>query len=79
MPRGGGRGPQVRLGRVDSRLLDGDGGPIGLLVQFDEKIAPAHPVVVIDENARDLAADPGGNEGHVAVHESIVGRNGVES
>ena len=38
-----------------------------------------HPVVVVDENARDLAADPGGNEGHVAVHVRIVGRNGVES
>ena len=75
----GGRGLQIRLGRLDCRLLDGDSSPIGLFVQIDEKITPAHPVVVIDENARDLAADPGGNEGHVAVHERIVSRNGVES
>ena len=69
---------QVGLRRVDRRLLDGDRGPVGLLVQLDEKIAAVHPVVVVDEDARDLAADAGGNEGHVAVHERVVGRNGVE-
>jgi len=60
-------------------LFTATGGLIRLLVQFDEKITPAHPVVVIDENARDLAANPGGNEGDMTVHECVVGRNGVES
>ena len=51
---------------------------IWLLVQFDEKVALVHAVVVVDENPGNLAADAGGDEGHVAVHESVVGRNGVE-
>ena len=75
----GARRLQVRLCGIDGRLLDGDGGLIRLLVEFDEKVAPVHAVVVVDENPGNLAADAGGDEGHMTVHEGVIGRNGVES
>ena len=69
---------QIRLRRIDGRLLHGDGVLKRLLVQFNEKISLVHPVVVVHQNAGDLTADAGGDERHVAVHEGVVGRNRVE-
>ena len=75
----GGRRLQVRLCRIDGRPFYCDCGLIRLLVQFDKKVSPAHAVIVVHEDTRNLTADARGNEGDVTVHERVVGRNGVES
>jgi len=41
---------QVGFGDVNSRLLDGDRGLIGFLVELGEEISLAHRVVVIHQN-----------------------------
>ena len=70
---------QVRLCGIDGRfLLRRPRSSKRLLVQFGEKIAFAHAVVVIHQNPGNLAADAGRDESHMAVHVSVVGRNGVE-
>ena len=69
---------QVRRRRIDSRLFDRDCDLKRLLVEFDQQVSLAHPVVVVDEDARDLAPDAGGDECHVTVHIGVVGRNRVE-
>jgi hypothetical protein len=55
---GPGRG-EIRLRRFEGRPLHGDSVLKRLLVKFDEKIALAHSVVVIDQNAGNLSADTG--------------------
>ena len=52
--------------------------PKRLLVQFDEEISLVHAVVVVHQNPGDLAVHAGRDERHVAVHECVVRRNGVE-
>ena len=69
---------QVRRRRVDGRLFDRDRDLKGLLVQLDQKVAFAHPVVVVHQNPGNLALDAGGDERHVAVDICIVRRNRVE-
>ena len=70
---------QIRLRAVDGRLLHSKRGLIGLLIQFNEKLALVHTVVVVDEHPRNLTPDAGGDERHVIVHECVVRRYGVES
>ena len=75
------RGPgrlQIRLRGIDGRLLHGDRVLKRLLVQFDKKISLVHAVVVIHQDTRDLTVDARGDEGHVTVHEGVVGRNRAE-
>ena len=69
---------QVRRSRIDSRRLDRDCDLKRLLVQLDQKVAFAHPVVVVHQNPRNLALDAGGDERHVTVDIGIVRRNCVE-
>ena len=69
---------QVRRRRIDSRLFDGDCDLKRFLVEFDQQVSLTYPVVVVDEDARDLAPDAGGDECHVTVHIGVVGRNRVE-
>ena len=69
---------KVRRRRIDGRLFDRDCDLKRLLVQFDQKVSLVHPVVVVDEDARDLAFDAGGDERHVTVDVGVVGRNRVE-
>ena len=69
---------QVCRRRIDSRLFDRDRDLKWLLVQLDQKVSFAHPVVVVDENARNLAFDAGGHERHVTVDVGVIGRNRVE-
>ena len=69
---------QVCRRRIDSRLFDRDRDLKRLLVQLDQKVAFAHPVVVVDENARDLAFDAGGDERDVTVDICVIRRNRVE-
>jgi hypothetical protein len=64
--------------RIDSRLFDRDCDLKRLLVQLDEKVSLVHPVVVVDEDARHLALDAGGDEGDVTVDVCVIRRNGVE-
>ena len=37
-----------------------------------------HPVVVVDQNPRNLAWDAGGDERHVTIDVCVVGRNRIE-
>ena len=69
---------QVRRCGIDSRLFDRDCDLKGFLVQLDKKVAFAHPVVVVDEDPRDLALNARGHESDVTVDIRIVGRNRVE-
>ena len=69
---------QVRRRRIDGRLFDRDGDLKGLLVQLDQKVSLAHAIVVVDEDARDLAPDAGGDERDVTVDIGVIGRNRVE-
>jgi hypothetical protein len=63
---------QVCRRRIDSRLFDRDCDLKGLLVQLDQKVSPTHPVVVVDEDARYLAADAGRDERHVTVDVCVI-------
>ena len=75
------RGPgrfKIRLCGVDGRLLHGDGVTKWLLVQFDKNIALFHAIVVIHQNPGDLTVDAGGNQRHMAIHESVVSRSRAE-
>ena len=75
--RGLGR-PQVRLCGIDGRLLHSNRVLKWLLVEFGEKLAFVHAVVVVHQNPGDLAGDPGSDERHMAVDVGVVRRNGVE-
>ena len=44
----------------------------------DEEVAAVHAVVVVDEDPCHLATDARGDEGDMAVHVGVVGRDGVE-
>ena len=69
---------QVCRRRIDSRLFDRDRDLKGLLVQLDQKVSFAHPVVVVDEDPRNLASDAGGDERDVTVDVCVIRRNRVE-
>ena len=68
-------GVQVRFGRRHGRLLDGNLDLVRLLVEPDENVPLFHPIVVIHQDFMHLAGNAGGDEGHVAVDVSVVGRN----
>jgi hypothetical protein len=68
----------VRRRRIDGRLFDCDCDLKGLLVQFDQEVSLAHPVVIIHQNPRNLASDAGGDEGDVTVDVGVIRRNRVE-
>jgi hypothetical protein len=70
---------QVRVLRVDGGLLLGDRDLIRLLVQLGDEVAFAHTVIVIHQNPGDLACDAGSHERHVAIHISVIRRNGGQS
>ena len=61
-----------------STAADCDRRLIWLLVQFDEKVSPAHAVIVIHEDARNLTTDACSDERDMTVHERVVGRDRVE-
>jgi hypothetical protein len=69
---------QVCGRRIDRRLFDRDRDLKRLLVQLDQKVAFAHPVVVVHQNPRDLALDAGGHECDVTVDVCVIRRNRVE-
>ena len=48
-----------------------------LRIELNQDIAFFYPVIVINQNLRDLAAHARRNESDIAVHVSIVSRNGV--
>src|SRR5262249_36570680 len=52
---------------------------IRLLVQLDEQVSLVHAVIVVHQHPGHLAADAGGDEGHVTVHECIIRRCCVQS
>jgi len=67
------RGPERRQPAIES-----DRVRKRLLVEFGEKLAFVHTVVVVHQYRGDLAGDPGSNERHMAVDVGVVRRNGVE-
>jgi hypothetical protein len=69
---------QVRLCGIDGRSFHSDRVLKRLLVEFGEKLAFVHTVVVVHQYPGDLAGDPGSNERHMAVDVGVVRRNGVE-
>ena len=69
---------QIRPCNIDGRLFFSDCVLEGLLVQLDENISLVNAVVVIDQHPRYLPAYASRNERDVAVHESVVRRDGVE-
>ncbi len=68
---------EIRLCGIDRSLLDRDLHAIGFRVEPDEHITLLHSIVIVDQDTRHLADDARCNEGHVAVHIGIIGRNGV--
>ena len=69
---------EVGLGLDHGGLGDGDLHLVGLLVELDEDVAFMDAVVVIDEDAGNLAGNARGDKGDVAVDVGVVGRNGVQ-
>ncbi len=74
--RGGGL--QVRRRDVDRGLLFGDRDLVRLLIQRGEEIAFVHTVVVIHQNAGNLACYAGCYKRHVPIDECVVRGGGVE-
>ena len=66
-------GLHVGLGVHQRRFLEGDLDPVRLLVELDQQIPLAHPVVVVHQDLAHLAGDPRGHVGHVAVDVGVVG------
>src|SRR5689334_6951298 len=66
----------VRFGDVPRRLFRVNGNLIRLPIEFDEDVTLANSVVVVNFHSDDLPGYAGGNEGNVAVHVGVVGRNG---
>jgi len=69
---------EVRLSGVDRCLFDRDLNLIWLGVKFDEHVAYFHAIVIVDQHACHLAADARRNEGYIAVHICVVGRDSVQ-
>ncbi len=69
---------QVRGCGIDGRSFHSNRVLKRLLVEFGEKLAFVHTVVVVDQYPGDLAGDPGRDERHMAVDVGVVRRNGVE-
>jgi hypothetical protein len=69
---------EIRLSGVDRCLFDRDLNLIWLRVKFDEHFAYFHAIVIVDQNACHLTADARRNEGHIAVHIRVVGRDRVQ-
>jgi hypothetical protein len=66
-----------RLRCLNGRLFDCDLHLKRLRIKSNQDIAFFYPVVIINQNLRDLPADARSDEGDIAVHVSIVSRNGV--
>ncbi len=66
---------QIRSGGGHHGLLQIDLNLVGLLIEFDKHIPFANPVVIVDQNFGHLARHAGRDEGDVAVHVSVVGRD----
>ena len=69
---------EVRLRGIDRGLLDRDLHAIRLRVQLDQHVALLHPVVILDQHPSHLTHDARCDEGHIAVHIGIIGRDGVQ-
>ena len=69
---------QVRSCGIDGRSFHGNRVLIRLLVDFGEKLALVHTIVVIHQYPGDLTGDPGSNERHMAVDVGVIRRNGVQ-
>jgi hypothetical protein len=65
------------LRRINGRLFDCDLDLKRLRIEPNQDIAFFHTVIVINQNLRDLAAHARRNESDIAVHVSVVSRNGV--
>ena len=78
IPHRGFSRPQVRVCGIDGRSFHSNRVLKRLLVEFGEKLALVHTVVVIHQHPGDLAGDPGSNERHMAVDVGVIRRNGVE-
>jgi hypothetical protein len=68
---------QICLRGVNRSLFDGDLHLKRLRIELNHYVAFFYPVVVINQNLRDLSADARGDESDIAVHVSIVSRNGM--
>ena len=68
---------QLRLRGIDRRLFDRDLHAIRLGVELDQHVAFLHAVVVVDEDARDLARDARRDKSYVAIHISVISRDRV--
>ena len=63
---------QVCCRGYDLRLFYRDRDLKRLLVQLDQKVSFAHPVVVVDQNPRNLTFDAGGYERDVTVDVCVI-------
>ena len=69
---------QIRLCNIDGDTFFGDYVLERLLVQLGENISLVNRIVIVDQHPGYLPAYARGNEGHVAVHECVIRRDGVE-
>ena len=68
---------QISLHGIDRGLLDRDLHAIRFRIELDENVAFFDPIIVIDKDARDLSAHTRRHERDVAIHISVISRNGV--
>ena len=69
---------KVRLGCIDSCLLDRDLHLKRLRVKFHKHVAFSYAIVVIDEDASHLTANARRDESHVTIHLRVVSRDSVQ-
>ena len=70
---------EVCFGNVNSRLLYRHLDAKRLRIELDEHVAFAHTAIVVHQHLHHLAGNARRNKGDVAIHISIVGRDGVQT
>ena len=71
------RDNEIGSGCIHRSLLNCYLNPVGLRVQLDQHITFLDPIVVVDQNVRDLSTYPRRHKRDVAVHVGIIGRDGT--
>jgi hypothetical protein len=56
----------------------GDLHLVRLRVNFNKHVTSFHAIVIVDQHAGYLTADSGRDEGHVAIHVRVIGRDGIQ-
>ena len=69
---------EVRQGGIQGGLLDRELYAEGLGIEFHEHIALFDAIVIVHQDALNLAGDPRGDEGDVTIYVGVVGRDRVE-